>query len=734
MKNRKKFEAVTIVFLFIATSLLCINGLSAQSLKKTFKYIREGDIANADLEINQFTDKIKKSSEDYTLYGLASCLIVCNEKCTNYDPYKALEMYSLTIEINADKAEVDKFLGKYEFTIDKVHEIIFQSIFIQAQKINTEASYQKALSICHACTYKDEAIKLKETAAYNEAKSIRSVDGYKYFIGSYSKSEHLAEIKNLLYGLAFQNAKSKMSLLSMNNYLKEYSNSENKFETEATHLRDSIAFSKVNKSYDAYVEFEKKYPKSELIPSIKEQLPALLFYKAQQENDLSLFEFFISQYPEESKLTSAKVELEKLYYEKLLSNISKIGLDDFNKRFPNSRFIDSLNVLITKIIANSDVKKDGLNGKVKAITKKEKNLNPIISKDFDFYVNSIDNYDEFGRKIIHYSPSRGGKDSIIYGINGKVSVAFYDLGLTSGTFPPEKINNIYDKSGNLIERDLTDFFNLKAYDIDTFPEIDKKVNQISDAHYQIKDFYYYDDKGNRIRSEIFAKFFYYDKLGILKELSSDEVQTSIPYPYIGYVKHLINNYIYNSIGALTEQSENANGTVTRFKYDKKLNLLEENTFLANGKPEHTFQYNLKGEIISMHGYSSNSEFDNLQEKLNHGYKYDENSNLVEENSFFSNGNIKQTIKYNSKGNIILNIEYSSYNNKLVRSKKVFKYDNKGNETERISEDYNDMSGKYIATSLFTSINEYDSKGNLIRKTSLIDNKPLKLYESTIEYY
>lgn len=718
----------------LVLSLLLCNGLYSQNLRKTFKYIKEGEIAKADIEVQEFTQDKKTSVEDLMLHGLSSCLIICNENYQNYNPYKSLELYKTISEINANKTEVDEFLGKYDMSITKVQEIIYQSIFRQAQKINTEASYEKALSVCEECSYKDEVIKLKETAAFNETKNAKSVDVYKYFIVSYSKSEHITEIKNLLYGLAFQNAKSKMSLLSMNNYLKEYSNIENKFETEATHLRDSIAFAKVNKSYDAYVEFEKKYPKSEFIPNIKEQLPALLFYKAQQENDISLFEFFISQYPEESKLTNAKVELEKLYYEKLLGEISKLEVDKFKQRFPNSKYQDTLNVLITKIIANSDVKKDGLNGKVKSITKKQKNLNPIVSKDFDFYVISIDNYDEFGRKIIHYSPYEGGKDSIIYGINGKVSEAFYNLGSTSGTFPPEKRNYFYNKSGNLIKSDLTDFFNLKAYDIDTFPQIDKKGNQISDAHYQIKKLYDYDEKGNQIISEVFSKFFYFDESGNLKELSSEDRQASIPFQYNGYVKHLTTNYIYNSIGTLTERSENANGTVTRFKYDKKLNVLEENTFLANGKPKHTFQYDLKGKLISIHEYSTISEFDNLQEKLNHGYKYDENSNLVEENSFYINGNIEQTIKYNSKGNIILHIEYSPFNNQQVESRKVYTYDNKGNEIECIFDVYDNISGKHSFTSFYTSNNEYDNEGNLIEETSIMDNKPLKLYERTIEYY
>jgi acid phosphatase family membrane protein YuiD len=77
MKSRNKFEVLTIVILFIAASIICGNGLQAKSIKKTFKYIKEGEIAKADTEVQEFKGDQKTSVEYLMLPGLSSCMIIC---------------------------------------------------------------------------------------------------------------------------------------------------------------------------------------------------------------------------------------------------------------------------------------------------------------------------------------------------------------------------------------------------------------------------------------------------------------------------------------------------------------------------------------------------------------------------------------------------------------------------------------------------------------------------------
>jgi hypothetical protein len=235
----KKIEIrrVLITGIFI---LILSNGLFAQSLKKTFNYIEKGEVEKADLETGKFTEEIKKSGVDFTLYGIASCLIAINEGYHNYNPYKSLEMFEITSKINANKSEVNKFLEKYNLSIEKVHELIFQTILKEAKKVNTEESYQKALEVCQECFFKAEVLKLKEDAAYNNAKGDNSILTYEKFISSYPNSQYINEIKILSEKFAFEHAKFNLSLSSLNYYINKYSNNANIYIPIAIHLRDSI--------------------------------------------------------------------------------------------------------------------------------------------------------------------------------------------------------------------------------------------------------------------------------------------------------------------------------------------------------------------------------------------------------------------------------------------------------------------------------------------------------------
>lgn len=236
--NPLKLKSYLILGFFL---LALSHGLFAQNFKKMFNYIEEGDIAKAANENYKFSSgsAVKNSEEDFLL-GISNCLILANNNYDNYDPYKSLETFEMLSNIDADEAEVDKFLDKYNLSIVKVHDLIYQSIFSEAVKVNTEKSFQKALDACQDCRYKDEIVVLKETAAYNEAKKNNSIDGYKYFISAYPKSEHIAEIHAKLYESAFEIAKANMSVPSLNQYITEYSNTDNEFIPNAISLKDSL--------------------------------------------------------------------------------------------------------------------------------------------------------------------------------------------------------------------------------------------------------------------------------------------------------------------------------------------------------------------------------------------------------------------------------------------------------------------------------------------------------------
>ncbi len=341
-------------YLILGFFLLVLNqGLFAQNFKKMFSYIEKGDIAKAANENYKFSSgsAVKNGEEDFLL-GISNCLILANNSYDNYNPYKSLETFEILSNIDADKAEIDKFLDKYNLSIVKVHDLIYQSIYNEAVKVNTEKSYQKALDACQDCRYKDEIVALKENAAYNEAKSNNSTDSYKYFIDAYPKSKHVTEIQAKLYESAFENAKANMAVPYLNQYIDTYLNSDNKNIPIAIHLRDSLVFSTLTKSYSEYLGFANQYPNSEYTPKIIEDLPNLLYSQAVNDNNLESYELFITNYPDDSRVNIAKSKVEELIYEKLLANFSLSEFEDFKQRFPNSKYINSLSETYYKIMAN----------------------------------------------------------------------------------------------------------------------------------------------------------------------------------------------------------------------------------------------------------------------------------------------------------------------------------------------------------------------------------------------
>ncbi len=356
-------------YLILGFFLLALNqGLFAQNFKKMFNYIEKGDIAKAANENYKFSSgsAVKNSEEDFLL-GISNCLILENNSYDNYDPYKSLETFEILSNIDADKAEVNRFLDKYNLSIVKVYDLIYKSIFSEAIKVNTEKSYQKALDACQDCGYKDEIVALKETAAYNKAKSNNSIDSYKYFIDAYPKSKHVTEIQAKLYESAFENAKANMAVPSLNQYIDTYLNSDNENIPIAIHLRDSLVFSTLTKSYSEYLGFANQYPNSEYTPKIMEDLPNLLYAQAVNDNNLESYELFITNYPDDSRVNIAKSKVEELVYKKLLANCSLSEFEDFKQRFPNSKYINSLSETYSKIMANNDLIKERLKGAVKTI-------------------------------------------------------------------------------------------------------------------------------------------------------------------------------------------------------------------------------------------------------------------------------------------------------------------------------------------------------------------------------
>jgi hypothetical protein len=687
----------TFAILLIA---ICHIG-NAQNLKKVFKYIESNEVNKANLELIQFTDKDKASPEDRELFDLASCLTVCNENCQNYDPYKALEMFEMTSNNEADLTLVNEFLAKYGLSIIKVQETICSSILNQAKKINTEASYQKAIYVSDKCGFKSEVAELLVNAAYNEAKGKNSLEGYYRFVSIYSDSKYIIEIQGIIHELEFYKAKSVLSLKSMNDYIEKYSGSENKFIPVAIHVRDSIVYSKLNKTYPEYVDFMKKYPNSEYNSQIKKELPDLLYTLALKTNDIGNWELFVNEYPDNSHIAMAKSQLEELYYKRLLSGATILEFKNFKDKFPESKYIDSC-LIYSKILALSSDS-----------TAKKK------------FINNQNNDYQF--------PLKGAVKTVFetWSIIGEGNSQ------GKGIFNAFILN--FDKSGLITEFVLFENKSLK-------PLLYKENDTVKYDEANIKKLAYSKDFNSLVVSEFEGKgYSIHNMNGNLKEIKTTDINKN---------GELFGTISIDELGNVIEYLSYANRTdfykrTHTNKYNTQGNQMV--SYIKGGSHGYgdsvIVKYNDFGQLVNRESFSSNSSIP----LSNISYKYDNFNNIIEvlgdyhiggdiRNKFDNNHNIIETgrILENGEYKLIINREYDEKGNfiqyKLCKDDGYLLNLERALRITNVQEGY--LSDEFSLTGLIFKY-VYDNFGNWVTKYMFYEddiNEPYAKFERKIVYY
>lgn len=669
-----------VIVLLISFSLF--QGLSAQSLKKAYKYINNGEISKTELELNQLSAKIESTGKDFTLYSLANCLVVSNENSQSFDPFKSLDMYRLTLQNIVDKADVDKFLKNYDLSIEIIQQRIYQSILNYVKKLDTEKDYQKALDVCQGCEYKDEVLKLKETAAFIYAKKTKTIEAYKYFLNNYIASENTKEIRELMFEMAFNNATTYNSVDSYKNYIRDYSHQDNKYLPIAIHRRDSLAFSfakKSNKlyeiekyiqeyshddnkfisnaiairdsiaynsldnSYMAYKDFIIKYPQSSCTSIVKNKLPDILLEEAENNGSINLLETFISDFPNDTRVELVKGKIEELEFEKVLGNMSHEKIYRFKQKFPNSIYNDSLNFIVSSLSTNNDLKKDGLFGNVKFV---QEHYLPVYLENGSLFSGAYDGtpnyYDEFGRKI----STLGNHISIYiyYGKNGKI----------------ERIKHIDEKKDSIVTGVDYYFYNQDNLLTEIYDDkCDLSINEYKDLVVKNKNNWDY----NTFRPSIC--YFTYNGKGLLTQKKCVAVPTDLSGNYRGgeYSAYEEVRYKYNSLGKLKEIIGEGIEDSVVFKYDNQGKLIEKycysewdglkyiEKYKSNGNVyqkdtymygkyafKELFEYNEKGLLVKETVHNQHG----IQPPVRTEYIYDSHGNWIKKTIKLSSNNVVYT--------------------------------------------------------------------------------------------
>nr|WP_321487773.1 hypothetical protein [uncultured Draconibacterium sp.] len=476
-----KFCVLMTLFIIIGFNQM----LSAQNLKKVYKDIESSENDKAQEELNKFTNEVKNSGEDFLLYSFANCLLLCNENTQDYDPYKALEIYGTTTKYEVNQSDIDKFLSKYSLSINKIKEIICSSILSQAKKVNTEASYHKAiLSFNKAqeygihCGFKPEVDTLWVNAAYNEAKIKNTYEAYVNFYTYHGNSRYTQEVHKKFNEFAFQRAKNNISLESINNYIKGHSEKDNPYLSEAIRIRDSIAYKSLSESYYDYQSFIDKYPDSEHTGEIKKMLPNLLYRQATSEQNISLMNIFINENPNDERVVNMKAEVERLEYLSLLRDVSLVNFEDFKRRYPNSKYENDITERYNKLLSNNDLKRYGLKGAVKSIEyiSEDKEKMQFNEMGYLTYCEPIPVIDEDLRKSlsnripINFNDEQTVRffgSGVALGIDNMQERTYGTSGLTyeyrNGALISVKSNAFiwkfeYDEKGNLTTKDIFEFY------------------------------------------------------------------------------------------------------------------------------------------------------------------------------------------------------------------------------------------------------------------------------------
>jgi len=189
---------------------------------------------------------------------------------------------------------------------------------------------------------------------------------------------------------------------------------------------------------------------------------------------------------------------------------------------------------------------------------------------------------------------------------------------------------------------------------------------------------------------------------------------------------------YDANGNMTELSNyKADGKVNstiRYTYDASGKLIKEETLLGNGTVDlvSAIKTDTKGNKIEQEDVRP---MGNVVFNYKYYYKYNAKGQLTERIAYRGNGTFlfKYVFNYDDNGNRIEWIQKGS--DTSVVGKVIYKYNEKNNLTEQT--EYN---GNGSVKANYTYSYEFDKKNNWIRRKKMQDGKVVEIKERDVKYY
>jgi PBP1b-binding outer membrane lipoprotein LpoB len=193
-----------------------------------------------------------------------------------------------------------------------------------------------------------------------------------------------------------------------------------------------------------------------------------------------------------------------------------------------------------------------------------------------------------------------------------------------------------------------------------------------------------------------------------------------------------NVFKYDANGNMVELSNyKADGKVTstiRSTYEASGKLIKEETILGDGTVDlvSAIKTDAKGNKIEQEDVRP---MGNIIFNYKYYYKYDEKGQLTERIAYRGNGTFlfKYVFKYDDNGNRIEWIQQGQ--DSSVVGKVIYKYNEKNNLAEQT-----EYKGDGSVKAIYTYSYEFDKKGNWLRRKKMQDGKVVEIKERDVKYY
>ncbi|MCQ2200292.1 MAG: WG repeat-containing protein [Paludibacteraceae bacterium] len=212
-------------------------------------------------------NKVKvTTSPDQFLYQLSECLAYNSKKNQQYNPLKAYDFYKkIAYSDYVTSKRVMDIFREMQFDMETVRLEVEKNLIDYANQSGKIETFDAIINACENCSYLDDAKNAKESMVLN--KTLKGA-----------------------------------SLVEVEKFIAEYPNSSQ--IQKAIDLRDSIAFTQLPKTADAYTAYVERYPNSKYVPKIKEGLQKMSYDEAKTRDDINSYAKYIANYPEDSKAVS----------------------------------------------------------------------------------------------------------------------------------------------------------------------------------------------------------------------------------------------------------------------------------------------------------------------------------------------------------------------------------------------------------------------------------------------